>query len=58
MKFMRVLAIATLLIATTISIPVQAEDKDDLEKLLETGKCRKCDLEGADLSGKDLVRSV
>ena len=58
MKFMKVVAIATLLAATTISIPVQAEDKDDLRKLLETGKCRKCDLEDADLSGTDLVRFV
>jgi len=58
MKFINILAIAIFLGAATISIPVQAEDKDDLEKLLETGDCRKCDFEDADLSGKDLVRFV
>lgn len=31
-----------------------AVSQDDLQKLIETGSCSECDLQGADLSGADL----
>ena len=44
-----------MLFFVSLTCPVVAFDKEDLEKLKSTKKCPKCDLERANLSGIELI---
>ena len=48
-------SLAALMLVTCAALPAVAFDIGDQRILFEEGKCKKCDLSGADLSGKNLT---
>lgn len=52
-RFLAVVIFSPLLVA----LPSYAEKPEHLKELLDTNKCRKCDLRKAQLSRKNLVRA-
>jgi hypothetical protein len=54
MKAISIFGLATLAIALNLTLPVQAANRKDVQKLLDTGNCPRCDLRGANLRGANL----
>ncbi|HIK30708.1 MAG TPA: pentapeptide repeat-containing protein [Oscillatoriales cyanobacterium M59_W2019_021] len=50
----RTIAATVLLLPLAFAAEVRAYDRSDLEDLLDTNSCRRCDLRGADLEGRNL----
>ena len=54
MKMKPIVGLATLAIALGLAMPAQAANRRDVEKLLETGRCPRCDLRDANLGKANL----
>ncbi|HLO47009.1 MAG TPA: pentapeptide repeat-containing protein [Kamptonema sp.] len=54
MKIQPIVGLATLAIALGLAMPAQAANRRDVEKLLDSGRCPRCDLRDADLRKANL----
>ncbi|OCR01950.1 hypothetical protein BCD67_05575 [Oscillatoriales cyanobacterium USR001] len=54
MKMKSIFGLVTLAIALSLTLPVQAANRKDVDKLIETGRCSRCDLRDANLRGANL----
>jgi Pentapeptide repeats (8 copies) len=57
MNIKSILGFATVAIALSLTLPVQSANRKDLQTLLDTGNCPRCDLRDANLRGANLQRA-